>query len=62
MFSTGQLAFALIFFISFVGVIIWTYRKDLKLHQKYYKGSIWVFVGIILFLTILCVIKSFLYQ
>jgi len=62
MFTTGQLTFALIFFISFVAVIIWTYRKDLKLHQKYYKGSIWVLIGIFLFFAALFVIKSFLYQ
>ncbi len=61
MFTTGQLTFALLFFISFVIIIIWSYRKDLKLHQKYYKGSYWVFIGIVLFLTILYVIKQFLY-
>jgi len=62
MFTTGQLTFALIFFISFVAVIIWTYRKDLKLHKKYYKGSIWVLVGIFLFFAILFIIKRFLYN
>lgn len=38
MFSTGQLYFALFFVIAFVLVLIWTYRKDLKLHRIHYKN------------------------
>ena len=50
MFSQGQLIFGILFAITFIGVLIYAYRKDFNLHQKYYKGSLWVllaFVGLI---------------
>ncbi len=62
MFSTGQLIFALLFFLAFVGVMIWSYRKDLKLHQKHYKGSYWVLVGLIVFFSLIYALKSFIYK
>lgn len=58
MFSTGQLIFAGFFVIAFVIVMIFSYRKDIKLHQKYYKGSIYVLVGFIIFILLLFLIKS----
>ena len=54
MFSKGQIIFGIIFFIVFSIIIGYTYRKDLKLHQRFYKGSFWVliaFVGFILFIA-----------
>ncbi|GAL67824.1 hypothetical protein JCM19301_1608 [Jejuia pallidilutea] len=54
MFSKGQIIFGIIFFIVFAIIIGYTYRKDLKLHKKYYKGSIWMliaFIGFILFIS-----------
>ena len=50
MFSTGQWIFAAIFFVSFVAIIIYSYRKDLQLHKKYYKGSLYVLVGFLVFI------------
>lgn len=60
MFSQGQLIFAGIFLLVFIVVMIYSYRKDLKLHRKYYKGSIFILLGFILFLGILFVIKMYL--
>jgi len=60
MFSTGQLIFAAIFLIVFVIVIIYSYRKDIVLHRKYYKGSLYVLAGFIVFIILLFVIKEFL--
>lgn len=60
MFSTGQWIFAAIFFVTFVVVIIYSYRKDIKLHRKYYKGSLFVLVGFLLFILLLFFIKGFL--
>lgn len=54
MFSKGQIIFGIIFFIVFSIIIGYTYRRDLKLHQRFYKGSFWVliaFVGFILFIA-----------
>jgi len=62
MFSTGQWVFAAIFFISFVNIIIYSYRKDLQLHKKYYKGSLYVLVGFLVFIGLLFVIKKFLHE
>ncbi|MGY5847073.1 hypothetical protein ACW6QP_06605 [Salegentibacter sp. HM20] len=60
MFSTGQLIFAGIFLVSFIGVMIFAYRKDLKLHRKYYRGSLFVLLGFIAFIILLFFIKSWL--
>ncbi len=60
MFSTGQLVFAALFLIAFVAIIILSYRKDTKLHKKYYKGSIYVLIGFIGFIILLFFLKSWL--
>jgi len=38
MFSRGQLIFAGFFFILFIVMMIWSYRKDIKRHQRHYKN------------------------
>ncbi|OYX22511.1 MAG: hypothetical protein B7Z06_11540 [Flavobacteriales bacterium 32-35-8] len=39
MFSKGQIYFAILFIIVFGIIIAYTYRKDLKLHKKFYSTS-----------------------
>lgn len=39
MFSTGQIYFAVFFIVTFVIAMIWSYRKDLKLHKIHYKNT-----------------------
>ena len=58
MFSTGQMIFAGVFLIAFVIIMILSYRKDTRLHKKYYKGSIYVLIGFILFILLLFFIKT----
>ncbi|MCM8569144.1 hypothetical protein NE848_07130 [Gramella jeungdoensis] len=58
MFSTGQLIFAGLFLIAFIIVMIFSYRKDTRLHKKYYKGSIYVLIGFIFFILLLFLIKT----
>jgi len=60
MFTSGQLIFALISIIVFIIIMVYSYRGDKKLHQKYYKGSIWVLVGFILFIVLLVLMKTYL--
>ncbi|MDT0686906.1 hypothetical protein [Autumnicola psychrophila] len=60
MFSTGQLIFAGFFVVAFVAAIIFSYRKDIALHRKYYKGSIYVLIGFLAFIGILFLIKLFM--
>ncbi len=60
MFSTGQLVFAGCFVIAFIGLMIFSYRKDIKLHRKYYKGSIFILIGFIIFILLLFGLKTYL--
>lgn len=60
MFSSGQLVFGALFAIVFITIIVFTYRKDLKLHQKNYKGTKWVAFSFLIFLTSLFIIKFLL--
>nr|WP_228235356.1 hypothetical protein [Muricauda sp. M10] len=60
MFSTGQLIFAILFFVAFVVIVTLSYKKDKKLHRKNYKGVIWILVSFITFIIILFLIKYFL--
>lgn len=57
MFSQGQMIFALAFVIIFIVTMIVMYRKDLKMHAIYYKGSMWVLLAFLSFIGILFVIK-----
>lgn len=60
MFTTGQIIFGISFFVVFVIVIIFSYRKDLQTHRKYYKGSLYILAGILLFIALLFLIKEYL--
>lgn len=58
--TTGHWIFAGIFFVGFVIFLIWSYRKDLKLHKLHYNNSFYVLAGIILILFIFYVFKRLL--
>ncbi|GAA0726340.1 hypothetical protein [Aquimarina litoralis] len=60
MFSTGQLIFAGCFVVAFIVLMIISYRKDLQLHRKYYKGSIFILIGFIIFILLLFALKTYL--
>ncbi|SHJ55910.1 hypothetical protein [Aquimarina spongiae] len=60
MFSQGQLIFAGLFVVAFVILMIFSYRKDLKLHRKYYKGSLFILIGFIIFILLLFALKTYL--
>lgn len=60
MFSQGQILFALIFAISFISILIISYRKDFKLHKLYYKGSLWILLAFLVFIGLLFIIKTLL--
>ena len=57
MFSTGQWTFAALFFIAFVIIMVFAYRKDVGIHQKFYKGSYKVLFAFLLFILMLFIIK-----
>lgn len=60
MFSKGQWIFGILFFIVFTIIMVFMYRKDLKLHKRFYSGSIWVLIGFILFILSIVSIKFLL--
>ncbi|MFI0427907.1 hypothetical protein [Mariniflexile sp. HMF6888] len=57
MFSKGQIIFGVLFFMVFAIVIGYTYRKDLKLHKRFYAGSIWILIAFISFIALIAAIK-----
>ena len=58
MFSQGQLIFAIFFVISFICIIIYSYRKDIKYLKDTYKGVLWVLIGFLVFFSLLVFLKS----
>jgi hypothetical protein len=57
MFSQGQLIFAALFTVCFSVILFLAYKKDAKLHKKYYKGSLWVLLAFIGFIAMIATIK-----
>jgi len=57
MFTTGQIYFAIFFIIAFVITMILVYRKDLKVLKPFYKGTYTIFIGFIIFIGLLFLIK-----
>lgn len=60
MFTTGQIYFAIFFIVVFVVAMIYVYRKDLKLHEKYYKGTYKILIAFLTFIALLFVLKAFM--
>jgi magnesium-transporting ATPase (P-type) len=56
MFSKGQLIFAAVFATVFIILMVWSYRKDIKLHQMYYKKVWLVALGIFLVITLFAIL------
>jgi preprotein translocase subunit YajC len=38
-FTTGRIIFMIFFITAFIALMIYSYRKDLKNHKRYYKDS-----------------------
>lgn len=38
-FSTGRIIFIIFFVLAFGALIVWSYRKDIKNHERYYKNA-----------------------
>ncbi|NVK52396.1 MAG: hypothetical protein HWD85_05635 [Flavobacteriaceae bacterium] len=63
MFTNGQLIFAGFFVVAFIAVMIWSYRKDIQNHKKYYKNTalkvgFWMLVVIVVWSAIRIYSKS----
>ncbi|MGB5321451.1 hypothetical protein [Lutimonas sp.] len=61
MFSRGQLIFAAIFAIAFIILMVWSYRKDIKLHRIYY-NKVWIVaLGIFLAIALFAALTFYLH-
>ena len=58
MFSNGQLLFGLIFFVSYIIIVSYSYKKDLKKLNGSYTGIKWVIIGFITFVSVLVILKK----
>lgn len=38
-FTTGRIVFMIFFIISFLILMVYSYRKDFENHERYYKGA-----------------------
>lgn len=38
-FTTGRIIFIIFFVLVFGALIVWSYQKDVKNHQRYYKNA-----------------------
>jgi len=56
MFSKGQLIFAAFFVVAFTIAMVWSYRKDIKIHRKHYKNTFLVVIAIFLIIAIFTLI------
>ena len=56
MFSSGQLIFAALFAIVFTIAMVYTYRKDLKLHKVHYKNTYVIVLTVIAIIALFTVI------
>ncbi len=62
MFSKGQLIFASFFATVFIALMIWSYRKDIKLHKYYYKNVWIVAIGIFVVVSIFAFLTFWLHK
>ena len=58
MFTTGRIIFASIFVISFITLMVFSYKKDAKNNKKHYQnGAFYVAIGIIAVIGLLFLSK-----
>ncbi|QTE23878.1 hypothetical protein [Polaribacter cellanae] len=38
-FTTGRIIFIIFFVLAFIALMIYSYRKDIKNHERYYKNA-----------------------
>ncbi len=48
-FTTGKIIFALVFFVVFIGVMIWAYRKDIAVSRIHFKHVYKILIALFLF-------------
>jgi hypothetical protein len=59
MFTKGRIIFTVLFFISFVVLMIYAYRKDLKINRRHFPKTYKILLVIVLIFSILFFIVKF---
>jgi len=62
MFTPGQILFGKIFVISFAVIMVYLYRKDLKIERKYYQHVWQVGLTIVLVIVLFTIIVFTLHK
>ena len=58
MFSKGQLIFAILFIIVFIGIITYTYFRDKQIHKIYYKKTYIILLIFLLFIATIAIYSN----
>jgi len=61
MFTTGRLIFTITFIIVFIVIMVYAYRKDLKINRRYFPKSYRIIAGIMVIISVLLFIVKFKY-
>lgn len=56
--TPGHWIFALLFALTFIGYLVWAYRKDLRLHRIYYRRSYIVLLTLLIGAALLYLFKD----
>lgn len=56
MFTKGQMIFAACFVVVFIIAMIWSYKKDIKIHKKHYKNTFIILIAMFLVIAIFAMI------
>jgi preprotein translocase subunit YajC len=54
-FTTGRIIFMIFFILAFMALMIYSYRKDIKNHERYYRGAgkkVLIYGGIIVLIFV----------
>ncbi|TXD48225.1 hypothetical protein [Polaribacter sp. IC073] len=54
-FTTGRIIFMIFFITAFIALMIYSYRKDIKNHERYYKNAgkkVLIYGSIIIFIFV----------
>jgi hypothetical protein len=58
--TTGHWIFAGVFMVLFMGYLVWSYRKDLRVHKLHYSGVLYFFGSLVVVLFLIYVFKRLL--
>jgi hypothetical protein len=59
MFTTGKTIFAILFFLAFVALMIYSYRKDLAINRIHFPKPYRIMLFIVLIISVLFLIVKF---